>query len=135
MRRNPRTQRGRTSDGASESIGDRLARRLDQLSAPDGTGPHRDEVVFEAIDEVASETARENVASLPEHARFLTKHRFGFEESLRGVWGPALDAFDVALEANHHYGAEFNERYRSVAATDSLYKFEVLASLHARACR
>ena len=57
------------------------------------------------------------------------------EKEVGRVWGKAIERLTVFVALAQDFGAEFNDYYRSSAAQNNDYIFEVLTRIHARGCQ
>lgn len=87
------------------------------------------------VDLVAENSATGIAETTGAHAEFLAERRDQTSAAIREVWGDALDLYDVVREAAYDLGSEVNTRDREAAAEADSFAFDVLANLHARACR
>lgn len=120
-----------------QQVEDAIERGLVQGLSQDEAERKVLEAFQEGLDELVdasgqrmAETLRSNAPAMLARERWRQR---SFERRLRWVWGDALDLLQEVIVCAHELGAGFQLAFGNVADEED-HRFEVLVSLHARAC-
>jgi hypothetical protein len=92
------------------------------------------DAVLQGIDKSVPSLVDRLLRDMPSMLRSRRRKIRGFERRLRKRWGKALDLYGATLEVAFEAGSDFNDKHRSLAASEGDFLFEALTRLHARAC-
>lgn len=96
-------------------------------------------IIENIIPKIASEAAETIFKTLKNSFKKVQKdyrkNINAFSKSLDKVWGKPIDLLEMFYYIASEAGDAFNNQFRSLAAKEKNYVFDVLARLHARSCQ
>lgn len=92
----------------------------------------------DALDEVVEEMATRVLATVLESRSETVEEnrelRDSFEQTIREVWGEAIDLFELFVTICVELGDDFNRRLKDLPEREDDHSFEAVVRIHARSC-